>query len=244
MERYVALGDSYASGTGIPPLDDSGCSRSDHDYAHLLAPKIGATLVDVTCAGATSADLTRSQLAGVPPQLDAVTPATDLVTIGMGGNDLDIVPLFFECLQAKGSGPTPCKDATAETIAARGPAVRSGLVKAVAAVHAKAPHARILVVGYPQPFPAHGTCPTLPFTPGDTAYAASVMTTLNGYLATAARRAGATYVDLAGPSKGHDICAKQPWINGAVASAVSEPIHPFAAEHRAAAGIIARLLGR
>lgn len=238
LRRYVALGDSYASGAGIPTLDHSGCRRSDHDYPHLLAQRLDATLVDATCAGATTADLSHSQLDGVPPQLDAVTRGTDLVTIGIGGNDLDMVPLFFRCLSLQGEGGTPCRDATRTDLTRRGPAARRDIVAAVAAVRARAPGARILVVGYPQPFPTDHTCPSLPLTAGDAAYAASVMTTVNRYLATAARRAHATYVDLAGPSRGHDICAAHPWINGAVRSSVSEPLHPFAAEHRA----VARLL--
>jgi lysophospholipase L1-like esterase len=243
VHRYVALGDSYSSGAGIPTQDDSGCSRSDHDYPHLLARRLGARLVDVTCAGATTDDLSRSQLAGVRPQLDAVTPDTDLVTIGIGGNDLEMVPLFFRCAALRDEGATPCRDATSGEVTDRGPAVRTEIVKAVAAIRAKAPAATILVVGYPQPFPTDGTCARLPFTAGDARYAAAVMTTLNGHLETAAERSQATYVDLAGPSRGHDICSASPWVNGAVASSVSEPIHPFAVEHRAVARLLADALG-
>lgn len=236
--RYVALGDSYASGAGITPLDSRDCSRSDRDYAHLLARRLGAKLVDATCAGATTADLTRSQQHGVPPQLEVLTPGTDLVTIGIGGNDLDMVPLFFRCLSLRGHSGTPCRDATRAEVTDRGPTARRDIVAAVAAVRARAPKARILVVGYPQPFPTDHTCPTLPLTPGDAAYAASVMTMLNRYLAAAARRSHATYVDLAGPSRGHDICSAHPWISGAVRSSGAVPVHPVAAEHRAVARIL------
>src|SRR3954471_15153979 len=115
--RYVALGDSYSAGPLIPTTDlAGGCARSDHNYPSLLAARLHvARLVDVTCSGASTADLTHVQRpfqgARVPPQLDAVTPHTDLVTVGIGGNDLDLFgTLVATCTRLRDSDPSgsPC----------------------------------------------------------------------------------------------------------------------------------------
>jgi hypothetical protein len=45
-------------------------------------------LVDVTCSGATTVHLLQGGQFGQPAQLDAVTPATQLVTVTIGGNDV------------------------------------------------------------------------------------------------------------------------------------------------------------
>src|SRR5215212_4544922 len=50
---YVALGDSYVAGPGIPlPIKPWGCIKSDHNYAHLAAPRLGLDLRDPSCSGA------------------------------------------------------------------------------------------------------------------------------------------------------------------------------------------------
>src|SRR6185436_1721202 len=41
-DSYVALGDSYVAGPAIPlPIKPWGCIKSDHNYAHLAAPRLG-----------------------------------------------------------------------------------------------------------------------------------------------------------------------------------------------------------
>ncbi|WP_280391407.1 GDSL-type esterase/lipase family protein, partial [Nocardia wallacei] len=94
-DRYVALGSSYAAGPGLEPVEDGPCARSGQNYAHRVAAAAGLDLVDASCSGATTADvLNRSQtVAGtlMPPQIGAVTSYTRLVTVTVGGNDLNLV---------------------------------------------------------------------------------------------------------------------------------------------------------
>src|SRR3954469_3865632 len=61
--RYVALGDSYTAGPLIPnqSLDPLGCLRSDANYPHRVAPAVGMSLVDVSCSGAETGDMTAAQ---------------------------------------------------------------------------------------------------------------------------------------------------------------------------------------
>jgi hypothetical protein len=58
--RYVAMGSSFASGSGIAPYDPGAparCQRSTENYAHQFARKHRLALVDVTCGGATTAHI-------------------------------------------------------------------------------------------------------------------------------------------------------------------------------------------
>src|SRR5215218_2054364 len=99
---YVALGSSFASGPGIDPIIDARCGRSGANYAHLVAERLGYDLIDVTCGGATVDDvLSRPQalMTGgtVPPQLEAVGPDAELVTITVGGNDVEYLLTLLRC---------------------------------------------------------------------------------------------------------------------------------------------------
>src|SRR5436309_1468147 len=101
--RYVALGDSAASGPLILPVDLSspGCYRSQRNYPKLAAAQIGVPITDVTCSGADTSDMTASQstdFGSVPPQFDALTPDTSLVTLQIGGNDAGLVGLAESCV--------------------------------------------------------------------------------------------------------------------------------------------------
>lgn len=58
-------------------------------------------MVDVTCSGATTLEMTQPQTFsdGVnPPQLDAVAADTDLVTLQIGGNDIGFAEVLQTCL--------------------------------------------------------------------------------------------------------------------------------------------------
>ena len=91
---YVALGDSYTAAPGVPTTEqESGCLRSSGNYPSLVAAALGRELVDVSCSGASTPSLVEGQRVGdgtAAPQLDALTPDTSLVTLGVGGNDLDL----------------------------------------------------------------------------------------------------------------------------------------------------------
>src|SRR6185369_15898731 len=90
---YVALGDSYSSGALVPTQVDLNCTRSNHNYPSVVRASIGSSsFTDVTCGGAATGDILNpgsGELGiAVPAQVDAVTSATQLVTIGIGGNDI------------------------------------------------------------------------------------------------------------------------------------------------------------
>ncbi len=179
-KTYVALGDSYAAGFGLPAPSTptgqpvAGCEQTTGDYPHILAMKLGLSLTDVTCSGATTADFTSPQsVTGPPPpaQLDVFkTHQPDLVTITIGGNDLGFTSIATACAATAPSGPTArvvgngsftfstCQDYFNSTGANGGKTKNPyddlasviGKVKAaIGAVHKAAPKAKIAVIAYP-----------------------------------------------------------------------------------------------
>ena len=91
---YVALGDSFASGPDIPTqlADPAGCLRSSNNYPHVAATALKLALTDVSCSGATTADMYAAQ--GVTPgpanpaQLSAITASTAAVSLLVGGDNV------------------------------------------------------------------------------------------------------------------------------------------------------------
>nr|WP_301539767.1 SGNH/GDSL hydrolase family protein [Nocardioides sp. zg-DK7169] len=251
---YVALGDSFTSGPLIPTNDHAGgCLRSDHNYPSLVAQEAGLELVDVSCSGARTADLTGTQTVfgnAHPPQLDAVDPDTDVITVGIGGNDEDVASLLFGyCASLGAADPTgtPCTlqdSAQPVPMAARLQTVRTNLDAAFAEIRERAPEAEVIAVGYPQLLPAQGSCPDrLPIAPGDYAWARGLNAELNDAVADAASRAGFDFVDMWAASEGHDICAAEPWVNGAASDPEAAlAFHPFAVYEREVADRVLDLL--
>ena len=139
VKNQVNLGDSQAGGFGggINPyeptdmsrytpntiIDDvNECHRLKLDgYATLVAVGMGNTLDDVACAGATTADMFKSQWAGnspdtyQPPQIERVTPDTRLVTIQIGANDADFAKLVEKVVGDPLNPQDPNNQLTAES---------------------------------------------------------------------------------------------------------------------------------
>jgi lysophospholipase L1-like esterase len=250
---YVALGDSYTAAPGVPQTDQlSGCLRSNGNYPSLVAHRLKAKFVDVSCSGATTSSLTGSQNAGghvQPPQLDALTEDTSLVTLGVGGNDLDLFQTAIgSCGQLALTHPkgSPCKDyfesagKKDDLLLEKIDKIRARVTKAIRTIHSLSPQAKVVLVGYPQLVPAKGTCRLLPLAAGDYPYARSILSALDAGLKKAAAKGKAIYIDMDRASRGHDICAgADAWVNGIntdLARALA--FHPFAEEQEAVADLV------
>jgi lysophospholipase L1-like esterase len=258
-DNYVALGDSYTAGPLVPfvRLDPLGCVRSTRDYPALLARKLRVRhFRDVSCSGATTADMATSQnvpLGHNPPQFDALSSDTDLVTLGIGGNDGSVFgDLISTCPKLRGDDPTgnPCQQHYTKNgideITARIDKTEQNVEQVLSGIHERAPHAKVLVIGYPRIVPQHGYCPAkLPLARGDYDWVDSVEVYLDDALAKAVAADGsATYVDTY--TGGHSVCARHgaAWVNGQHLELFrAAPYHPFETGMRAEAGIIYRALG-
>jgi lysophospholipase L1-like esterase len=251
---YVALGDSYSAASGVQPPDPTApllCLRSTRNYPHVLATRTGAQLTDVTCGAAETKHFTTAQYPGVAPQLDAVAPDTDLVTMTIGGNDSGV---FVSAILACGSAGiltlghgSPCTDiyGTRFTDTIR-TTTYPALVAALQAVRAKAPNAEVAILGYPWILPATGGCfDRMPVAAGDVPYLRDLQTTLNDAVRRAAAATGATYVDMNVASEGHDAC--QPlgvrWIEPVLQGTNPVVVHPNALGEQHMAAQTIQVLG-
>lgn len=237
--NYVALGDSYSAASGVQPPDPSAppeCIRSLLNYPHDIASKIGAQLTDVTCGAAETSDYFNPQYPNVAPQLNALSSQTQLVTMTIGGNDNNVfIDTIVDCgsagLSTLGQG-SPCKDRYGssfdDTI---NNSTYPNLVNALKAVHAKAPNAKVAILGYPWIMPATGGCfPRMPVATGDVPYVRNIQATLNSAVQRAAAATGTTYVNFSTVSNGHDAC--QPigvrWIEPVLTGTNPVIVHPNA----------------
>ncbi len=221
--KYVALGDSFVAGGGIATTT-TACQRSDHNYPALLAKSLDVdSFVDVSCGGATTTDVLESSTPPgnkkVPAQLDAVDADTDLVTIGIGGNDSGLTAkVAYGCFFARSNAPAACRS-TLTTVPALLTTTQRNVTETLKAVKARAPKARVLLVGYLRILPGSGMCPAIPVDPDLLKMAATVEADLDDTLETAAQDAGVDFISLRSMSTGHDACAGEAaWVNGVTAA--------------------------
>ena len=251
--RYVALGDSYTSAprtgevAGTPP----GCARSDNNYPHRVAAELGpAEFVDVSCGAATTRQLAEAQQTknGTnPPQLDAVDDATTLVTLGMGGNDVGFIELAGQCSTVK-PGSAQCRDrftaGGGDELADRIDAAAERVGAAIGEIKARAPKAKVVIVGYPTILPDGDGCwPSVPVGAGDVHYLRDSLARLNDSLAKQAERNGAGFADTAAPTKGHDVCtdSSERWVEGLIPTSKAVGLHPNAKGSQAMADAVLRV---
>ncbi|PRY38819.1 SGNH/GDSL hydrolase family protein [Umezawaea tangerina] len=246
--RYAALGDSSASGPLIPNQIDERCLRSDRNWPHVLAGRLRAALVDVTCSGARTVDLAGRQSGVVPPQYDALRRDTELVTIAIAANDIAMYEAFTECATPAPppvpAGPTCQQKSTSggvDKYTARTAATAPKVGAALEEIHRRSPNARVVVVGYLTYWRSGGCYPTDPYLPADADYIQSRMDGVATMLAQQANAHGATFVDIRRPSSDRGLC-EQParrWLEGGNPASPTYPYHPNAAGMAAAASIIA-----
>ena len=179
---YVSLGDSYTAAPLVPNPTGSPilCGRSTNNYpsdvTRALSP---SSFTDASCSSATTVNMTQSQsleggLQTAPPQFNALKANDALVTVGIGGNDAGLIAVAEECAKLDVVRPfgTACKnhyasggsDPNVAAINATGPKVAA----VIQGIHARAPQAEVMVVGYPDGLPTNGSScwPLVPISAG------------------------------------------------------------------------------
>ncbi|MFD7505880.1 GDSL-type esterase/lipase family protein [Streptomyces sp. NPDC059850] len=239
--EYVAMGSSFAAGPGIPPGQPGGgataCGRSVNNYPSIVARDTGAHLTDVTCSGATTANILNRGQSGQPPQIDAVTSTTRLVTITIGGNDVNYLGSLgaYSC---QTGGGTNCGTVDQSAIDQTFGLLTDRLKNVVNAVHGIAPDADIYLVNYFTLLPDAGTCAGAPLTTDQAAFERGVASRLANATASAAEGTGATLIDLAAASRSHDACSPDPWVEAYRPAAGRVAYHPNENGMRAAARLV------
>jgi len=278
--EWVALGDSYTAGvieaTGDlyeePP---DGCARTVGSYPEVVRRDLGSlvSLRNVSCGAATVADVYRNAqtplgrplppfgtdpdapFAPVPPQLDFLTPGTDVITVGVGGNTLGFGPILTRCLTlgvVSGNQATPCADEFTPSLPARLETLRADYDRMLTAIHDKAPFARVVTVGYPHVLPDDAARCTFgdprqfaTITTGDLNWArVSLLEPRNATIQQVTAAHGDTFVDLYNPGRGHSVCddtGTGNWADGIFTSLIPlryAYVHPNARGHANAAAIV------
>lgn len=242
---YVAMGDSYTSAPGVVPYAPAAppeCGQSEKNYPHLVAGALKLSLTDVSCSGAYTGDFTAAQYPNQPPQFDALSAGTEVVSVGMGGNDHNVFgTLINGCREAGANHPSekaPCKKQYAAFVKKAVEEDRAPFEAALAQIHVLAPKAKVFVLGYPEITPRHGKCAGFgAWTEGDLKWFRTVTKSGDAHLKREAKAQGAVFVDTFKPSEGHNACEAvgTRWIEPLYGSLTGVGVHPNAAgeEHDA-----------
>lgn len=222
--RYVAMGSSFASGSGVAPYDPAApvrCQRSTQNYAHQLARKRNLALVDVTCGGATTAHILGSWNE-LPPQIEALTADTALVTITIGGNDIGFTNLIIACTTFGCSSQIATSQNQINT------QLPAKLDAAYNAIRAKSATAQVVVLGYGRPFatPPRTCLAATGVSSSEETSLTTLVDSLNNTIKTRALAHGFSYADVNPYWAGHDVCASNPFTNGLTLLHTADSYHP------------------
>jgi hypothetical protein len=215
--NYVALGDSYSSGTGTGSYygDSGSCKRSPYAYPALWAASHApASFAFVACSGARTGDVLNNQIG-------ALNSSTTLATISIGGNDAGFTDVITTC--TFGSDSTCINRVNQAKAYATG--TLPGLLDNVyGQIRTRAPYARVVVLGYPRLYKVPGSCSV---GLSDTKRSAinSAADTLASVISGRAAARSFTYRDLRTAFTGHEICSSDWWLNS-LSWPVEESYHP------------------
>lgn len=154
--NYVALGDSYSSGEGVTPFLDgtasttNECHRSTKAYAVRLDQDLDLdlNLRDFrACSGATTQNMVSGQ-GDNGNQLSPLGDDTDIVTVTIGGNDVDFAGYAAECT-VLGAGCREGSSAYDDITYAIDNALSPALRNRYSSILDAADNAELYVIGYP-----------------------------------------------------------------------------------------------
>jgi lysophospholipase L1-like esterase len=221
--NYVALGDSYSAGVGAGSyISSSGsCSRSTNAYSQLWAnANHPASYTSVACSGATSVDLVNSQVS-------ALSSATTLVSVTIGGNDVGFASVMQTCVLSSDSA---CMTAINNAEAQARSILPGRLATAYDAIRSHAPSAHVIVLDYPEFYDLSNSWYCVGLSTADRTALNQAADLLDSITQTAVgSRSGFTFSDVKGRFKGHELCDLfNEWLHGVSVTDVTESYHPTA----------------
>lgn len=226
-ERYVALGDSYSSGTGTREYRlGEQCERSRFGYPTLVAAaRPGLDLVLAACGGATTSDIRAKQLR----RLDG---ATRWVTITAGGNDVGFSRAIRKCAEPRSSEACTIRVKRAERLINDREHLPSDLDLLYREIRLSAPAATVIVVGYPRLFTTEDCNAATFFSPSELIRLNHTAEVLRDKIRERVAAAGRGFVfrDAIPSFDGHAVCSRNPWLNG-LSKPTGESYHPNRTGH-------------
>ncbi|MER7764388.1 SGNH/GDSL hydrolase family protein [Streptomyces sp. NPDC097619] len=218
---YVALGDSYSSGVGAGSYDSASgdCKRSTKAFPVLWKNAHSpGTFAFTACSGARTGDVTAGQLG----PLDS---GTDLVSITIGGNDAGFADVMTTCvLQSEST----CLNRINQAKAYVDGTLPGKLDAVYRAIRAKAPAARVVVLGYPRFYKLNGSC-LAGLSETERAAINGASDHLNAATEKRARDHGFAWGSVVGTFTGHEICSSSSWLHSVNWTNIGESYHPTAA---------------
>ncbi|MCX3063114.1 SGNH/GDSL hydrolase family protein [Streptomyces beihaiensis] len=218
---YVALGDSYSSGVGSGSyISSSGsCKRSTKAYPYLWAASHAPSSFDFTaCSGAVTDDV-------ISNQLGPLGSGTSLVSITVGGNDAGFADVMTTCVLYSES---TCLSRIDQARAYVTTTLPGKLDKVYSAISAKAPSARVVVLGYPRFYKLNGSC-IAGLTETERSAINDAADLLNSTTEKRAVDHGFTFGDVTTTFSGHEICSGDSWLHSVNWLNIEESYHPTAA---------------
>ena len=261
---YVALGDSYASGFGVPPYaegtDVTGgntCRRSAGSYAHIVSERTRRPLEMGACSGARTRNFYEANESwGEAAQLDRLGPDTGLVTFSIGGNDAGFARILGDCIGGgdrgflSAAGCSSDAEVTGAVDALASKTTRDGVYSyesIMTDIGTRSPNAAVVAVGYPRLFPEQGGSGGLLLgrchgvTKVDQRWINAKTDELNTAFKAAALRHGYLFADPTGNFKRHELCGRHgSWMFGLLETG---RFHPNTDGHRATADAVIKALG-
>jgi lysophospholipase L1-like esterase len=222
-DNYVALGDSYSSGTGTRDYSlDSTCQRGPYAYPALIkAERANTSLTFVACSGAKTGDVLNKQV-------QYLSSSTNIVTITIGGNDAGFSSVITQCALP---WPWTCDTDIANAQSYIKNTLPGALNNVYSQIKSRAPSARVIVLGYPRLFMGVDCN-------AGTFFSTAEMTKLNATAdllrdVTSGRAAayGFTFKDAIPPFVGHAVCSSTEWLNG-LSDPTGDSYHPNRSGHR------------
>ena len=217
--RYVALGDSYSSGTGTREYYNTTCERSVYAYPYLVRNAHPAwTFVNATCGGAKTGDVINTQSA-------SLTSGTNWVTYTIGGNDAGFSSVITECAQPSWASNCDAAINGAQSYITNTLPGRLDLVNNK--IKSLSPTAKVIVLSYPRLFMGEDCNAGTWFSPTEMTRLNTTADMLRDKLRAAATRAGANFIfkDAIPSFVGHAVCDSPEWLNG-LSNPTSESYHP------------------
>jgi lysophospholipase L1-like esterase len=218
--NYVAMGDSYSSGLGAGNYSGGSCDRSSHAYAQLWATaNAPASFAFVACSGATTTDVINNQLS-------ALSSATTLVSITIGGNDVGFSNVMTTCVL--GSTST-CVNAVNKAEAQARSQLPGALSTLFGDISARAPNATVVVMGYPEFYDLSRSSGCIGLSTTDRTALDGGADVLDSVIqAAAAGRAGFVYAEVRPAFAGHEICDSSSWLHSVDWLNLGDSYHPTA----------------
>lgn len=233
-KSYVALGDSYSSGTGTRSYINDGttCQRSVYAYPPLLAASKKLDLNFRACSGATVANV-------MDTQLGALAVSTGRVTVSAGGNDAGFAEVLTEC--AKPAWMSNCNAAIDKAQNIINTVLPARLSSLYGSIRTRAPHARAVAVGYPRLFMGIDCNAGTWFSSAEMTRLNETADLLNYRTGQQASAHGLAFANPTSAFLGHAVCSDAEWING-LSYPLSESYHPNRPGHQGYAGVVSPAL--